>query len=121
MKPEEISASFRAFIATADFIELSTDERCGLLGGIPISMYRHWAAEGAPALSDDHLNRIGHLLGIVKMLRTIFARDADGLRWLRGANSDKPFSGQSPLQLMLRGSADDLYAVRQYLDAWANT
>jgi hypothetical protein len=40
------------------------------------------------------------------------------VRWLTSANQDLPFGGRRPLGRMLRGSIDDLYAVRRYLDAW---
>jgi hypothetical protein len=39
-------------------------------------------------------------------------------RWLKAANTDLPFTGGSPLDRMVQGSIDDLYAVRRYLDGW---
>jgi hypothetical protein len=43
--------------------------------------------------------------------------DTSGVPWLKAANSDLPFAGGNPLDRVLRGSIDDLYAVRRYLDA----
>jgi hypothetical protein len=40
------------------------------------------------------------------------------MRWLKSANTDIPFGERSPLDRALRGSINDLYAVRRYIDAW---
>ena len=69
-------------------------------------------------LSYDQLERISLVLGIYKALKLLFADDASGVRWLKATNSDLPFAAGSPLDRMLRGSIDDLYAVRRYLDGW---
>ena len=58
------------------------------------------------------------MLGVYKALKLLFADDASGVRWLKAANTDLPFTGGRPLDRMLRGSIDDLYAVRRYLDGW---
>ncbi|MGD9537635.1 MAG: antitoxin Xre-like helix-turn-helix domain-containing protein [Alphaproteobacteria bacterium] len=110
--------SFRAFLATADYLGIGVAERCTLLGGLPPSTYHRWAAKGSADLPRDLLERISLVLGIVKGLRLLFAADEAGKSWLRAANADAPFAGASPLQRMLRGSIADLYAVRRYIDAW---
>jgi len=69
-------------------------------------------------LSYDQLERISLTLGIYKGLKLLFADDASGPLWLKATNTDLPFGGGSPLERMLRGSIDDLYAVRRYLDGW---
>jgi hypothetical protein len=58
------------------------------------------------------------VLGIYKALRLLFVDGLEALRWLKAGNHDLPFAGRSPLERMLLGSIDDLYAVRRYLDAW---
>ena len=110
--------SFRAFLATADYLDVGVAERCTLLGGLPVSTYHRWAAKSAPALSRDQLERVSLVLGIAKGLRLLFASDEAGRRWLRAPNTDTPFAGVSPLRRMLRGSIADLYTVRRYIDAW---
>lgn len=116
---ERLSApSFRAFLYTADYLGLGVKERRRLLGDLPPSTYHRWVDKGAPSLSRDMLERLSLVLGITKGLRLLFARDEDGKRWLKAANTDAPFAGHSPLDHMLRGSIADLFAVRRDIDAW---
>jgi hypothetical protein len=109
---------FRAFVAVSDELGLSIAQRLRLLGGIGESTYHKWRSQTAKSLTSDQLERISLVLGIFKGLRLLFLDDATSLRWLTAANTDLPFSGDSPLQTMLRGSIDNLYAVRRYVDAW---
>ena len=89
-----------------------------LLGDVPATTYHHWKSKGVRSLSLDTLERISLVLGIWKGLRLLFADDAVAVRWLKAENTDLPFGGLSPLDAMLRGSIDDLYAVRRYVDGW---
>ncbi len=109
---------FRAFLAVAARWGLSVADQRVLLGGTPANTYHHWKSKGAPTLSHDTLERVSLVLGIWKGLRLLFVEDGAALRWLKAANTDLPFAGTSPLQTMLRGSIDDLYAVRRYIDGW---
>ena len=108
---------FRVFLGVCDKLGLSVAQRRRLLGNISETTYYRWRASGVRALSADHLERISLVLGIFKGLRLLFADDAMGLRWLRAPNRDVPFAGRSPLDTMLRGSIDNLFAVRRYIDA----
>lgn len=109
---------FRAFVGVADKLGLTVPERCRLLGGVSPSAYHKWKQHGVRSMSADQLERISLVLGIFKGMRLLFADDATGLRWLKSTNADIPFSGETPLQAMLRGSIADLFAVRRYIDAW---
>jgi hypothetical protein len=111
-------SAVRLFLRLADAWGLSVDDRRALLGDIARSTYHNWQHDRAGVLSRDQLERISLVLGIHKALQLLFADEAGGLRWLMCANGDAPFGGRSPLARMLRGSIDDLYAVRRYLDAW---
>lgn len=116
---EQLSApGFRTFLAITDRWGLAVDQRCRLLGGVPPATYHHWKANGAPAFPHDRLERLSLVLGIWKGLRTLFKDDTTAERWLKSANTDLPFAGESPLATMLRGSINDLYAVRRYIDGW---
>ena len=97
---------------------LTVDQQRALLGGVAPSTYHKWKAGAVGTLSYDQLERTSLVLGIYKALKLLFADDASGMRWLKAPNTDLPFGGGSPLQRMLRGSIDDLYAVRRYLDGW---
>lgn len=108
----------RTFFNIAREWGLSVEQQRSLLGGIPSSTYHKWKGGAVGTLSYDQLERISLVLGIYKALKLLFADDAGGVRWLKSANTDLPFSGGSPLDRMLRGSIDDLYTVRRYLDGW---
>jgi hypothetical protein len=108
----------RTFLNIAREWSLTVDEQRVLLGGPASSTYHNWKSGRIGTLSFDQLERISLVLGIYKALRLLFADDATGLRWLRAPNQDHPFGGSPPLARMLRGSIDNLYAVRRYLDAW---
>ena len=111
-------AGFRTFMTIADQWQLTVSERVCLLGDIAQSTYHKWRSGKISEPSRDQLERLSLLLGIYKALRLIFSDERTGTRWLRGLNTDPPFGSRSPLQRMLDGSIDDLYAVRRYLDAW---
>lgn len=112
------AAGFRIFLALADQWQLTVNERTRLLGDVADSTYHNWRSGKIGELSRDQLERLSLVLGIYKALRLIFSDEATGTRWLRGANSESTFASRSPLERMLNGSIDDLYAVRRYLDAW---
>ena len=116
---KEISqAAVRLFLRIAERWDLSVEQRQTLLGGISRQTYYNWREGKAAALSRDQLERISLVLGIYKGLRLLFADDAGAWRWFTAGNRDLPFAGVSPLAAMLRGSIDDLYGVRRYIDAW---
>lgn len=112
------SAGLRTFLAIADDWQLPVASRRTLLGAIGESTYHKWRQGDVGTPSRDQLERLSLLLGIYKALRLLFSDDATGVRWLRAANRDPDFGGQSPLDRMCRGSIEDLYAVRRYLDGW---
>ncbi|MGH6991596.1 MAG: MbcA/ParS/Xre antitoxin family protein [Stellaceae bacterium] len=108
----------RTFFNIAAEWGLSGERQRVLLGGIAPSTYHKWKSGAIGTLSYDQLERISLVLGIYKALRMLFADDASGVRWLKAANTERLFAGGSPLDRMLRGSIDDLYAARRYLDGW---
>jgi Protein of unknown function (DUF2384) len=111
-------AAVRLFLRLADLWRLAVDQRRALLGDISRPTYHNWQRGKAGTLSRDQLERISLVLGIHKGLKLLFADEASATRWLTSPNRDLPFGGVSPLERALRGSIDDLYAVRRYIDAW---
>ena len=109
---------FRTFLAVAERWAMTVPQQLVLLGDVPATTYHHWKSKGVRSLSLDTLERISLVLGIWKGLRLLFTDDAVAVRWLKAENTDLPFGGLSPLDAMLRGSIDDLYAVRRYVDGW---
>jgi hypothetical protein len=111
-------AAVRLFMRLSDLWRLAVDQRCALLGDISRPTYHNWQKGKIGTLSRDQLERISLVLGIHKSLKLLFADEAGATRWLTSPNRDLPFGGQSPLDRALKGSIDDLYAVRRYIDAW---
>lgn len=112
------AAGIRTFLAIADEWQLAVATRRVLLGEIGESTYHKWKLGAIGSPSRDQLERLSLVLGIYKALRLLFTDDATSSRWLKASNAASDFGGQSPLDRMLRGSIEDLYAVRRYLDAW---
>lgn len=108
----------RLFMRLSDHWRLAVDQRRALLGDISRPTYHNWQGGKVGTLSRDQLERISLVLGIQKGLKLLFADDASATRWFTSPNSDLPFGGDSPLGRALRGSIDDLYSVRRYIDAW---
>jgi hypothetical protein len=111
-------AAVRLFMRLSDLWRLAVDQRRVLLGDISKPTYHNWQSGKVGTLTRDQLERISLVLGIHKGLKLVFADEASAQRWLTSPNRDLPFGGQSPLDRVLNGSIDDLYAVRRYLDAW---
>lgn len=108
----------RLFLKLSDLWRLAVDQRRALLGDISRPTYHNWRGGKVGTLTRDQLERISLVLGIHKGLKLLFADEASATRWLTSPNRDLPFGGVSPLERTLRGSIDDLYAVRRYIDAW---
>ena len=111
-------AAVTLFIKLTKLWNLSVDDRRALAGDISRPTYHNWRNGKIGTLTRDQLERVSLVLGIQKGLKTLFADEASATRWFTSPNHDLPFGGLSPLQRALRGSIDDLYAVRRYLDAW---
>jgi len=112
------TAGMRTFLAIADEWQLTVPARRILLGELPESTYHKWKLGDVGTPSRDQLERLSLLLGIYKAIRLLFSDDATGIRWLRAVNAAPDFASQTPLERMGRGSIDDLWAVRRYLDGW---
>lgn len=111
-------AAVRSFFRLADLWRLAIDQRRALLGDISKPTYHNWQNGKTGTLTRDQLERISLVLGIYKGLKLLFSDEASASRWFTSPNRDLPFGGDTPLNRTLRGSIDDLYAVRRYLDAW---
>ncbi len=106
--------ALRAFQNIAAAWHLRVNERRALLGGIPQSTFDRLRKTANPALSEDTLERISHVLGIYKALHVIFPVSEFADRWIREPNA--AFGGARALDRMLDGFTG-LVDVRRYLDA----
>ncbi|WP_306253704.1 antitoxin Xre-like helix-turn-helix domain-containing protein [Parvularcula sp. IMCC14364] len=116
------SVALKLFLRLTESWGLNGTQQMRLLGDVPRPTFQRWKkrlADGQPVeLDRDQLERISLCLGVEKGLKTIFADEAAGLRWLLGANTDQPFHGLSPADKMSEGGIIGMHATRQYLDAW---
>jgi Protein of unknown function (DUF2384) len=96
------SETLAAFFALADAWKLSIDHQITLLG--------------SPARSTFYTaDRISHLCAIYKALQILLPNPAASDTWL--LRSNRYFSGQTALGVMLGGKMTDILDVRAYLDA----
>lgn len=112
-------AAMRLFFNTAELLGLTVEQRRAILGDISEATYHNWRRDpGKVVLTRDQLERVSLLLGILKGARLVFADDTAAFRWLHAPNTDHPFHGRAPVEMMTAGGMIDLYRVRRYLDAW---
>ena len=106
----------RMIVRLLDHWAVSTAEQSALLGlsaasRSTLSRYR----SGEPlADSRDLIDRAGHLLGIHKSLRILFAHDRDlAYRWMSTPNAR---FGARPVDVVVTHGFEGLLALRRYLD-----
>jgi uncharacterized protein (DUF2384 family) len=103
------------FFAIVDNWQLSMERAGELLGGVPRStVYKLKAAAGP--LSQDELTRISYIVGIYKALH-ILLPDEPADQWMTRPNDNLLFSGQTPLEFVVRAGIPGLQQVRSLLDA----
>ena len=117
-RKETSQVAIKLFFRIAEAWSLSNDVKRALLGGISKATFHNWEKGKVGTLSRDQMERISLCLGIEKGLKLVFADQAGGYRWLKGANSDYPFNGQSPIERMTHNGIRGQYDTRAYLDAW---
>ena len=108
----------KAFVNIAEKWGLSEAQARGLLGGIASSTFHAWKTGGrGKKLDQDTLMRISLVIGIYKALHIYFSRRwAD--RWVMLANRGSMFSGEAPIDFMLRQGQPGMLQVRRLLDTW---
>jgi hypothetical protein len=120
--PEErgrLSANgIKAFVNIADRWKLSEIQARSLLGGIASSTFHAWKSKPeGKRLDQDTLMRISLTIGIFKALNIYFGKPwAD--RWITLENRGNPFTGNAPINYMIRHGQPGMVEVRRMLDAW---
>jgi len=111
----------RTFLAVADLWGLTEKEQLRILGSPSRSTCHGWAKAAREyrdiTLDLNTLLRISACLGIYQALRVLHAREAESLAWLRGPHQATVFAGHAPIDVMTRGSQEDILTVRRFLDA----
>lgn len=115
----EITLLTRQVLRQLDIWDLTPEQSMQLLGlgdeikPRQLQSYR----TGTKSLSQapEHLERMGHILGIGEALRTTYPFSAMmQMKWLNQAH--RRFSGKTPLEVMLQEGIDGLLRVRVELD-----
>ncbi len=103
------------FFAIIDKWDVPIERAGELLGGIPrSSVYKLKTAAGT--LRQDELTRISYIVGIYKALH-ILLPDELADQWVMQPNDNFLFSGQSPLDYLVRAGIPGLQQVRSLVDA----
>jgi hypothetical protein len=126
LAPGRISpeVALKAVGAVADRWGVPRGQRYLLLG-VSESTANHWFSEIARSTFPEDreikpvvLERASHVVSIYDALHRLIAGTADGREsadlWIGEPN--QAFGGRKPIELLLSGRMDDLFAVRSYLD-----
>jgi hypothetical protein len=114
---ERLSApALKAFFNIMTRWKVRDEDARALLGGVTNGPFYEMKRRPDRLLDADRLTRISYLIGIVKALHLLHARDlAD--EWVRLPNSHPIFAGQTPLAYMIHGGLPAMQTVRRLLDA----
>src|SRR3989338_4077781 len=96
--------------------DCTVEQQMILLGSIGRSTLYKYRQLPEVRLPRDTMERVSYLMGIHKSLRILFGDKPSTYEWIKKANSEAPFNGNSALQMMLAGGVVDLADVRRYLD-----
>jgi hypothetical protein len=119
-KPERerlSGAALKAFFSIINRWSIRDEDARELLGGVSNGPYYQMKkSQEGRILSADELFRISYLIGIFKALNTLHGQPlAD--QWVRLANSNRIFAGQTPLEFMKKGGQQAMEIVRELLEA----
>ena len=115
---ERLSASgLKAFFNIMERWGIRDEDARALLGGVSNGPYYEMKKDPAGrVLEPDRLLRISYLIGIFKALHILHS-DTLADEWVRLPNTNRIFSGATPLNYMLEGGIPALQIVRRLLDA----
>jgi len=109
-------AALKAFFNIMEKWQVRDDDARRLLGGVSNGPFYEMKKDPEKLLDADKLTRISLLVGIFKALNILHSeRLADS--WVGLANSNRIFSGLTPLEYMARGGLQSMATVRRLLDA----
>nr|WP_298166678.1 MbcA/ParS/Xre antitoxin family protein [uncultured Pseudomonas sp.] len=108
--------ALKFFFNLMDKWNCTLEQQMVLLGSIGRSTLYKYRQLPEVRLPRDTMERVSYLMGIHKSLRILFGDKPSTYEWVKKANSEAPFNGNSALQLMLAGGVVDLADVRRYLD-----
>ena len=111
---------FDAFFKATDRWHLTSPERRALLGVSSEERWLHCLHDAAPQLNPQESARVHAVIQIDDALARRVSDPREVARWFRTLKIIAPFSGRTPLALLLRGMTG-FKAVAEYLAAWEAT
>lgn len=109
-------AGIRTFFNIMARWNIRDEDARALLGGMSNGPYYEMKKNPERVLDADRLTRISYLVGIYKALNILYS-DKLANQWVRLANSNPIFGGQTPLAYMMKGGQPAMQTVRRLLDA----
>jgi len=111
------ASALKAFFNIIERWHVRDEDARRLLGGVSNGPYYEMKRNPEDRVLDaDKLLRISYLIGIFKALN-ILHREVLADEWVRLPNTNRIFSGGTPLDYMMRGGAPAMQTVRRLLDA----
>lgn len=109
-------AALRTFFNIAEHWGMRDEDARTLLGGVSNGVFYEMKKSADRVLETDRLLRISYLIGIFKALNILYSEMlADS--WIKLANNNRIFGGQTPLAYMMQGGLPAMQTVRRLLDA----
>ncbi len=108
--------ALRAFFNVMARWSVRDEDARALLGGVSNGPFYEMKRNPDRLLETDRLTRISYIIGIFKALRILHS-DSLADEWVRLANQNPIFAGQTPLAYMIRGGLPAMQTVRRLLDA----
>jgi len=114
---ERLSPSaIKAFLNIMEKWGVRDEDARTLLGGISNGRFYEIKKKPDRTLDADTLTRISYLVGIFKALNILYSEKlADA--WVRRANTNRIFGGETPLAYMMKGGLPAMQIVRRLVDA----
>lgn len=106
----------RTFWNLARLWSLTDDEQMRLLGISSKATLRRWRLGRVVALRRTTFERLSLTFGIFRAINQILGPGELADQWIRLPNQAPLFGGRTAIELMLSGSIEDLYDVRNHLD-----
>lgn len=106
----------RGFWNLARLWSLTDHEQMGLLGISSKTTLRRWRLGSVTALKVGTFERLSLTFGIFRAINQLLGPGELADQWIRLPNQAPLFGGRTAIELMLSGSIEDLYDVRNYLD-----
>ena len=114
---ERLSPSaIKAFLNIMEKWGVRDEDARTLLGGISNGRFYEIKKKPERTLDADTLTWISYVIGIFKALNILYSEKlADA--WVRRANTNRIFGGETPLAYMMKGGLPALQIVRRLVDA----